>query len=229
MQVEDALRRCDLAARWSQLQALGVTRHALRIAVEQGRVLSPYPGTYVLPGADPAHVAAVGLCGVASHASAARLHGLDLYEPPRTPEVTVRRGCRQRAAGVRVYAAELAPEDIEIGRRLTTVRRTVRDCARTFPVLHAVVLLDGVLRAALLTMTDLRIMADTATGPGSTALRRAVGYVDAMSGSRLETTMRLLLELLPVTYETQVWIEGVGPVDFLVNGWLVLELGPPRH
>ncbi len=103
------------------------------------------------------------------------------------------------------------------------MRRTVRDCARTFPVLHGVVLLDGVIRAELLGMPDLQAMADSATGPGSTALRRAVGYVDALSGSRLETTMRLMLELLSVSYETQVWIEGVGPVDFLVNGWLVLE------
>jgi very-short-patch-repair endonuclease len=125
---------------------------------------------------------------------------------------------------VQVHAAELAPEDIEANQPLTVVRRTIRDCARTMPLLHGVVLLDGVIRNELASMPQLRTMADTATGRGSGALRRAVGYVDAMCGSRLETIVRLLLELLPgVTWETQVWIPGVGPVDFLVNGWLVLE------
>ncbi|HUR76141.1 MAG TPA: hypothetical protein VMZ00_17785 [Sporichthya sp.] len=224
MEVEDALRRCGGAARWSQLRALGVTRHALRVAVEAGRIASPYPGTYVLPGADPATSAAVGLCGVVSHASAARLHGLDLYEPPRLIEVTVARGCRQRAPGVQVYAADLAPEDREINHPITTVRRTVRDCARTMPVLHGVVLLDGVVRDERMSVADLREMADAAIGPGATAIRQAVGYVDAMCGSCLETILRLLLELVRgVTWETQVWIPGIGPVDFLVNGWLVLE------
>ncbi|MBA3743534.1 type IV toxin-antitoxin system AbiEi family antitoxin domain-containing protein [Sporichthya sp.] len=223
MEIEDALRRCGDAARWSQLRTLGVSEHALRAAVAAGRLAQPHPGTYVLPGADPAIAAAVGLSGVVSHASAARLHGLDLYEPPQIIEVTVRRGCRQRARGVRVYPANVAPEETEINQPITTVRRTVRDCVRTMPLLHGVVLLDGVVRDERLCMADLRTMAAEATGPGSTTLRRAVGHVDAMSGSGLETILRLLLELLPVTFETQVWIDGVGLVDILVNGWLILE------
>lgn len=224
VEIEDALRRSGGAARWSRLRALGVTEHALKAGLAGGRVNAAGRGGYALPDVDPAIAAAVALSGVASHASAARLHGLELYVPPRTVEVTVARGSRQRATGVRVYAADLAPEDVEISQPLTTVHRTVRDCARVMPLLHGVVLLDGVVRDERLAMADLQKMADTASGRGSAALRRAAAYVDAMSGSRLETIMRLLLELLPgVTWETQVWIAGIGPVDFLVNGWLVLE------
>ena len=224
MQIEDALRRCGGAARWTRLRNLGVTEHALKTGLAGGRVNPAGRGGYALPDADPAIAAAVGLSGVVSHASAARLHGLELYVPPRIIEVTVARGCRQRSAGVRVYAADLAPEDLELNQPLTAVRRTVRDCARVMPLLPGVVLLDGVVRDERLAMATLHAMASTASGRGSAALRRAVAYVDAMAGSRLETVMRLLLELLPgITWETQVWIPGIGPVDFLVNGWLVLE------
>lgn len=91
------------------------------------------------------------------------------------------------------------------------------------PLLHAVILLDGVVRVALLSMADLRQMAQAASGRGSTRLRRAVAFVDALSGSPLETILRLLCELLDVEIETQVWISGVGPVDILIDGWLILE------
>lgn len=224
VEIEDALRRCGGAARWTRLRKLGVTEHALKTGLGGGRVKPAGKGGYALLDADPAIAAAVALSGVVSHASAAQLHGLELYVPPRVIEVTVGRGCRQRAAGVRVYAAGLAPEDMESNQPLTTVHRTVRDCARTMPLLPGVVLLDGVVRDDRLTMSDLYAMANSATGRGSAALRRAVAYVDALAGSRLETIMRLLLDLLPgITWETQVWIPGIGPVDFLVNGWLVLE------
>ncbi len=224
MEIEDALRRCGGAARWSRLRALGISEHALRTGLASGRVTAAGSGGYALLDAEPAIAAAVSLCGVVSHASAAQLHGLELYVLPQIIEVTVGRGCRQRMAGTRVYAADLAPEDVEINQPLTTVRRTVRDCARSMPLLPGVVLLDGVVRDERLGMAELHVMANSARGRGSGPLRRAVAYVDALAGSRLETIMRLLLELLPgVTWETQVWIRGIGPVDFLINGWLVIE------
>ncbi len=222
MDIEEALRRCGGAARWAQLRDLGVTHHALRV-VDASRIARPYPGTYVLPGVDPAIAAAVTLSGVVSHASAARLHGLDLHSPPKIIEVTVARGCRQRAHGVHVRAADLAPEDREPTQPITSLLRTVRDCARTMPLLHAVILLDGVVRDGRLSMTDLRHLAQTARGRGSARLRCAIGFVDALCGSPLETILRLLTEILLLRVETQVWVEGAGPVDILVDRWLILE------
>ena len=35
--------------------------------------------------------------------------------------------------------------------------------------------------------------------------------------------MRLLLRSIGVDFETQVWIPGVGRVDFVVDGWLIIE------
>ena len=35
--------------------------------------------------------------------------------------------------------------------------------------------------------------------------------------------MRLILKAMGVSYETQVYLEGVGYVDFVVDGWLIIE------
>ena len=35
--------------------------------------------------------------------------------------------------------------------------------------------------------------------------------------------MRLLLRTMGVAYETQVYLDGVGYVDFVVDGWLIVE------
>lgn len=222
MEIEDALKRCGGAARWSQLRRLGVSERAVASAARAGRI-SLDGGGYVLPGADPACVAAAALSGVVSHASAARLHGLDLHRPTKLIEVTVARGCRQRRAGVRVHRANLAPEDREHPQAITSLRRTLYDCGRTMPILETVVILDSAVRDHGVSIHELRAMAAAAVGPGSAALRRAVAHVDILAGSALESVLRLLLHLLGAHVESQVWIPGVGPVDFLVNGWLVLE------
>ncbi|WP_226533458.1 endonuclease domain-containing protein [Microbacterium paraoxydans] len=53
--------------------------------------------------------------------------------------------------------------------------------------------------------------------------RPLLALVDSSAESGPETFMRLLLRALGVTYETQVVIDGVGRVDFLVEGWLIIE------
>ena len=47
--------------------------------------------------------------------------------------------------------------------------------------------------------------------------------VDGSAGSGPETYMRLILRTLGLQYETQVEIPGVGRVDFVVEGWLIIE------
>lgn len=50
-----------------------------------------------------------------------------------------------------------------------------------------------------------------------------LALVGASAESGPETFMRLILRALGVAFETQVWIAGVGRVDFLVDGWLIIE------
>ncbi len=53
--------------------------------------------------------------------------------------------------------------------------------------------------------------------------------LDRRSESGSETMMRLLLRALGVTLELQVVIVGVGRVDFLVDGWLIIECDSEAH
>jgi very-short-patch-repair endonuclease len=176
-------------------------------------------------------VAAAELGGLASHAGAARLHGLDLWRPIEGIDVTVRRGSHPRRPGVRVHRADLHPDEIDHRLLATNVWRTVLDCGRVLPLADAVVILDSALRRGWVKLADLRAAADSARGHGSAALRRAVAHADALSGSALESALRPLLGLLDATMETQVRIRGVpgGPVDFVLNGWLVVETDGFEH
>lgn len=224
MDIEAALASRGGAARREGLRADGLTDRELDRAVRAGTVHRVGRGGYALPGADPALVAAVAVSGVVSHASAARLHGLDL--PPGMPkllDVTVPRGCSPRWPGTRIHRAALAPGEYGTRIPVTSLTRTLTDCGRTLPFADAVLILDSAVRQCQVTLERLRVLARTARGPGTAKLRRAVAHVDALAGSVLESRARLLVDLLTCDVQSQVYVEGVGRVDLLLNGWLVVE------
>ncbi len=202
---------------------MGVPERALPAAITAGAVELGRAGAYSLKGTDPALVAAVDLHGVVSHASAACLHGLDLYPKPKTIDVTVARGSRQRLVGVRVHACRLAPHEVEDVLPLTSLRRTLSDCGRTLPIVQAVEILDSGVRKPFITLEELQAMARAARGAGSAAFRQAVSYVDELAGSSLESRLRMYVHLLSNDVQSQVYIEGVGWVDFVLDEWLAIE------
>lgn len=53
--------------------------------------------------------------------------------------------------------------------------------------------------------------------------------VDPRSESGAETLMRLILRTLGCTVDVQVQIPGVGRVDFVVDGWLIIECDSEAH
>lgn len=53
--------------------------------------------------------------------------------------------------------------------------------------------------------------------------------LDGRSESGPETLMRLLLRTLGLTVELQVQIHGVGRVDLVVDGWLIIECDSEAH
>lgn len=54
-------------------------------------------------------------------------------------------------------------------------------------------------------------------------LQMLLPLVDGSAESGPETYMRLILRTLGLKFETQVDIPGVGRVDFVVEGWLIIE------
>lgn len=83
----------------------------------------------------------------------------------------------------------------------------------------AVASLDSALRLGVLSMQQLGELFDVL--PAKYRMLR--GLVDPRSESGPESFVRLMLRGLGVEFRAQVDFDGVGRVDFLVEGWLVIE------
>ncbi len=214
---------CGGAARWKHLLELDVSERALRAAVRSGEVRAVGRGGYALLDAPPGLAAAVELGGVASHGTATALHGWPIWIPEAQLSVTLLSGVARSLPGVAVHQARLRPADIDGLRACTAPLRTALDCARTMSFVNAVCILDAALHRREVTEAQLADAARRARGPGAAALRRAIAAADRHAASPLETVLRLLLRTTDARVRSQVYIEGVGTVDFLVDEWLVVE------
>lgn len=204
------------AASWRRLRAVGVHWGAVAGAVRVGTVVRLRRGAYAVPGADPHLIAAVRLGGVLACASAATYLGLPVLMPA-APHVIVPRGWSHASApGVRVHRQDLRPDEHD--GVATTLLRTALDCARELPTREAVVVCDAAVRAGL----GLEWLKREATGRGRAAMRNVLAVVDGRCESPLESCLRLLLRDLG-RLEVQVYIAGVGRVDMVLDGWLVVE------
>ncbi|WP_152545442.1 hypothetical protein [Microbacterium sp. CH12i] len=95
----------------------------------------------------------------------------------------------------------------------------VREAVRCQSPRAALATLDSVLHHSL--MSPAQLEAVFALLPKR--YRVLLSLVDASAASGPETFMRLILRGLGLKYETQVFLPGVGYVDFLVEGWLIIE------
>jgi very-short-patch-repair endonuclease len=223
MDVKAALQCCGGAARLYRLRRLGVTEYALRMAALTGRIKRIDRGSYALCDAPPAFLAAVALSGVASHATAAELHGLSVWQRPALPHVTIPRGGARSAADAVVQVSTLGPDDTESWRPITSLRRTLLDCGRSLPLPEAVAVLDSAVHLGLIGCREFQDLAAAARGAGSANLRRAARHLDPEAASALESVLRIVLLACSGEVRSQVSIPGVGRVDFLIDGWLVIE------
>ena len=204
------------AARWSQLTSMAVTDGDLRGAVRRGLVSSDGNGAYWLPGTADDVVLAAKLGGRLTCASAARRHGVDLLHAPHLPHIAVprTRGTSTTEAVVhRIDSPGLAP--------MVPLLHVMVTLVRCLPVLDAVVALDSAVRQRLVRVNALH---GRLRGPGSVEARRRLGLVDGRSGSVIETVLRLALRRAGLTVDCQVLVPGVGRVDLVVAGWLVVEV-----
>lgn len=190
-----------------------MTRRALAAAVAAGDLLRPAPGLYHVAGCPADVLAAVAVSGVRSCHSAATAWGLDLIDPPSAPHVTARRGSRAAWRGAVVHRRDVVDLD-----GCTDLATTLLDCLTCLPRRTALVPTDHALRSGRLSVEELGELRHN--DPRWSLL----GMADPECGSPLETVGRvdLLDEGFPVT--TQQSFTRVGRVDFVIAGWLVVEL-----
>jgi hypothetical protein len=137
---------------------------------------------------------------VASHFSAATVHGLDLLTRPSEGTVVLTRepdrmsGRSRRADGLIIHAARLPVEHVatECGIRVTTPARTVVDLARVLPFMDAVVVADSAIRKLKASKEQMRrVLRACRHWPGATAADRVIDFSSGLSESALETCGRV--------------------------------------
>jgi hypothetical protein len=165
---------------------------------------------------------------VASHVSAAVLHGLPTWGLS-LQRVHVSRD-RRRSGGrvgstVHVHIAPLRADEIVTvgGIAVTSAARTVVDLARSVPFEPAVVIADHALGRRLVTRADLDDALLRATRwPGTPAARRAIAFADGRSESIGESRSRVAMRRAGLPDPLPQWevraADGrlIGRVDF---GW----------
>ena len=143
--------------------------------------------------------AAVGRRAVASHQSAAVLHGIDLLRDPGGDTVWLTRPPGQnhgrQLEGIHMRSAQLPGRHVTTlyGVRVTTATRTVLDLARSMSFMEGVVVTDSALRLGKTTDFGLAdALRSCAHWPGIDQARRVTTFSSADAESVLESCARVV-------------------------------------
>ncbi|MGN7965540.1 endonuclease domain-containing protein [Microbacterium sp. 22179] len=214
------IERLGGVARGSLLQRYGVPRHALADAVSTRRILRVRQGVFATPQTSAAIVTAAAHGGAVTCTAALRMHGVWCLEDD--PELHVWLGAKGRVhhvacdcvshwhAGATVFG--VAPLD--------EVLLHLYRCRGDEAFFSA---LESALRQRKVTsLARLRSKL-----PASARWLVDLARTDADSG--LESLLRLRLHILGIRLECQISITGVGRVDFVIGGRLILEADGAEH
>jgi hypothetical protein len=201
-----------------QLRELGLTRHRLAAQVAAGALVRVRKGRYVTPETHPALVGAARYGGRLDCVSLLATLGVFVREsrgshvqftpgttrlPARPPQIVAH--WRFAAADADALAADL-------------VGALVQAC-RCQPPRDAIATLESAWHHGLIDESDVEEIFRRLPR----RFRPLRGLLDPRSESGAETLMRLLVVGLGCVVDVQVDLPGVGRVDLIVDGWLIVE------
>ncbi|MFB7894545.1 hypothetical protein ACFC1I_20240 [Microbacterium sp. NPDC056044] len=202
------------------LLADGWTDRGLARAVADGRLLKPRPNAYLLPDTPVDVVDACRLGGRLAcvselvrlgvfvlDADGLHLHLHDNREGVATPTRRTRRHWDRLRRPPAPWSTSVEAFD------------AVLQAVRCQQPRAALATLDSALHLRVLRPDDLGELFE-ALPRRHRVLRR---LIDARAESGPESLMRLMLRSLRASFDVQVEIVGVGRVDFVVDGWLIVE------
>jgi len=223
MDVRGALERCGGAARRPVLRGLGVDDAALRRAVRAGVLLQPDRGLYALPTAPAEFVDLVRNRELLTCASAASHYGLWALPCPGPAHVHHRRAEAVRGGGVHHPGLHLPPHRYKPVAALADV---LIHALRCLPFAESLVMVESAVARGDMTVEFLR---QRLPGPRNGRARDVLTWVDRGADSLLETLARTYFRQVGIRVDPQVYLERVGQVDLLLEGWLVVELDGRHH
>lgn len=222
MDVSKALERCGGAARRPALARLGVDDAALRRAV-RGGVLQPERGLYALPTAPAGLVALLRNRELLTCSSAAGYYSLWTL-----PSAGPRHVYHRRAAAVRddaVHHAGLLLPPCS-NRPVAALADVLVHALRCLPFGESLVMVESAVSRGDMTVGFLQ---QRLPGKRNGKARAVLQWVDRGADSLLETLARTYFRQAGISVQHQAYLERVGYVDLLLDGWLVVELDGRHH
>lgn len=221
MELQNFLNYSGGVARTQSLKRQGIPDRAIRLAVSAGTIRRLRHGVLAVPGAAPELVAAVLANGVLCCVSAAPFLDLWRLQAPERIHVLCKHGA---AKGMVMHRGSVFPP--ESARPVASVADTLLHALRCQPPLEAAVMVESAVRQG---RTTLEYHRQRLPGNRNGIARRTLDLVDGSADSAIEVVGRLLFRAAGIYTETQVELEGIGIVDFLLEGFLIVELDGSTH
>jgi very-short-patch-repair endonuclease len=209
------LQKAGGVARSAQLLHAGFSRRDLLRLRESG-ANQPKRGVFVLPGCDEDYQSAIKYNGRLSCASAAAHYGLWLRHPPSRLHLACNHGHGSGFVRHRTIRFD--------GHPLVPVA-AVEDVA-----LHALGCLPPPASTAMATSAirlhgvSPELLARELRADRSGTALRALRELDLRAESIVEVDAQHLFRSNGIRYEAQVFLPGIGRVDFLLDGFLIVEI-----
>lgn len=222
MDLPRALKSSGGVASRRSLMGRGFTDGQIRRALRDGTISSRQRGVFELADADSVFVQAYALKGVLTCVSAAPYYQLwRLHEHaelhlscgnglPRTPAVTHRN--------------RLLPPNRN--QPVAALADVLLHAARCLPRFEALAMVQCAVGRGDI---DVGFLRDRLAGKRNGVARAVLDLVEPRADSLLEPIARVLFREAGYWTESYVQIDGVGEVDFLLEGFLVVEIDGATH
>ncbi|MBT2485267.1 MULTISPECIES: DUF559 domain-containing protein [unclassified Microbacterium] len=204
-------------ARGVSLQTFGCSRGSLSAAVKAGRIVRVRRGVFATRSANADVVIAAAHGGALSCGSALRALGIWTLDEPGEVHVWMGLGGRRHHADSCGCVAHFTPGSMDVG--IAPIEIALVHAYSCFG--------DEFFFAAFESAWNKRMLSAAARAAVRAALpataRWLVDFARADADSGLESLVRLRLHLMGIEVRPQVVLDGVGRVDFIIEGRVVLE------
>jgi very-short-patch-repair endonuclease len=215
MELFALLRSFGDSARVKDLLAAGVSERQLRSALDAKVLYRPRRGIVALPAARQDLLAARIAGGVLTCTSAALHHGLWQLRPDTRVHLASVRDCREQEVS---HGAISVPPMQRLP--VAGLVDVVVHALRCLPEDDALVIAESALKSGNVALETLKIRLQ---GPRNGTARRRLELADGRADSAPEVVVRGMLRRAGLEFRHRVWVKGIGEVDFLVDGWLIIE------
>ncbi|MDN4475927.1 type IV toxin-antitoxin system AbiEi family antitoxin domain-containing protein [Demequina sp. SYSU T00192] len=214
-----ALHHLGGVAELDALRPLEVSASTLRRLVAEGSIVRIRRGCYALPDTDRVTIAETAWRGRATCVTVAERCGLPLLAAHDGVHLAIPAG-RNHGRDHLCLPSHVTAHHVADPHQAGTFAGAIDLASRCTAREEQLVIVDAALSRGLLRRGD--IAGFTATG----GERRAflLRHASAASGSLLETMTGLILRRARIPFAQQVEIEGLGRVDFVVDGRLIVEV-----